>query len=176
MNRTRLSEQEFIEAVRTHLDESIASLAPALSKRLESSRCEAVASWQKKSDHLDDAIAVDDLALDVKNPPHIEARLDEIRKQAVAKLEHPQLTNRLSWLFRLPSSLASVFQNFNFGATATVFATACVMVTAISLFYVSFRPNSGLSVDEEFNLVASADDLELYENLEFYLWLAENEL
>jgi len=54
-------------------------------------------------------------------------------------------------------------------------ATTCVMVTAISIFYVNSRPAGTLTLEEEISLVATAEDIELYENLEFYLWLAENE-
>jgi hypothetical protein len=49
------------------------------------------------------------------------------------------------------------------------------MVTAISIFYVNSRPTGTLTLEEEIDLVAAAEDIELYENLEFYLWLAENE-
>jgi hypothetical protein len=48
------------------------------------------------------------------------------------------------------------------------------MVTVVSLFYVSSRPAGILSLEEEISLIASAEDIELYENLDFYLWLDEN--
>jgi hypothetical protein len=54
-------------------------------------------------------------------------------------------------------------------------ATACVVVTAISIFYVDSRPAGTVTLNEEIGLVATAEDIELYDNLEFYLWLAENE-
>ena len=53
-------------------------------------------------------------------------------------------------------------------------ATACVLVTVVSLVYVNGNSSGNLSLDDELVLVASADDLELYENLDFYLWLDEN--
>jgi hypothetical protein len=49
------------------------------------------------------------------------------------------------------------------------------VVTAISIFYVDSRPAGTVTLNEEIGLVATAEDIELYDNLEFYLWLAENE-
>jgi len=50
--------------------------------------------------------------------------------------------------------------------------TACLLVTVVVLQW----PDSARisPVDSDILLFASADEIELYENLEFYLWLAEN--
>ena len=71
-------------------------------------------------------------------------------------------------------SLVSRFFAGGFPVTASMVATACVLVTVVSLVYVNGNSSGNLSLDDELVLVASADDLELYENLDFYLWLDEN--
>jgi len=57
---------------------------------------------------------------------------------------------------------------------AKMLATACLTVTIVSLFYTASRPAGTLPLEEEIALIASADDYELVENLDFYLWLADN--
>jgi|TARA_B110000971_G_scaffold91530_1_gene94175 hypothetical protein len=44
-----------------------------------------------------------------------------------------------------------------------------------ALFYNSSAPTKTLPLDPDIGLITSADKLELYENLDFYLRLAENE-
>ena len=69
-----------------------------------------------------------------------------------------------------------MFQVDRFSIPVRVFATTCVIVTVVSLLTVFPDSATPLSLDEEISLIASADDLELYENLDFYMWLAENGL
>ena len=63
--------------------------------------------------------------------------------------------------------------NNSFSLPVGMIATACLTVTVVTLFYTSSNPGSEFSVDDELLLIASADELELYENLDFYLWLEE---
>jgi len=108
-------------------------------------------------------------------PPEIEARLDQIRHRAIAKFEQIESQKKKSSSSALSSWLKSKFDSFNLLASAGMLATACVLITAISIFYVNTRPAGSLTPEDEISIVASAEDIELYENLEFYLWLAENE-
>jgi hypothetical protein len=55
-------------------------------------------------------------------------------------------------------------------------ATACVIITVAVLFYNAPAPTDSPPLDPNIGLIASADELELYENLDFYVWLAENEV
>jgi hypothetical protein len=59
--------------------------------------------------------------------------------------------------------------------------TACVLVLVVSVFYpgqpdipVQIIPDSGTAI-EDLDILTSAESLELFENLEFYQWLEENE-
>jgi hypothetical protein len=107
--------------------------------------------------------------------PNIEARLDQIRQSAVAKFEQLQEKTTGTSRFSLSAWIKTQSHSFNLSASAGMLTTACVMVTAISIFYVNSRPTGTLTLKEEIGLVATAEDIELYENLEFNLWLAENE-
>lgn len=107
--------------------------------------------------------------------PDIEARLDQIRQSAVAKFEQLQEKTTETSRFSLSAWIKTQSHSFNLSASAGMLTTACVMVTAISIFYVNSRPTGTLTLKEEIGLVATAEDIELYENLEFNLWLAENE-
>lgn len=59
--------------------------------------------------------------------------------------------------------------------------TACVLVVVVSLFYQQ-RPETPLqaipdngSAIEDLDILTSTENLELFENLEFFQWLEENE-
>ena len=59
--------------------------------------------------------------------------------------------------------------------------TACVLVFVVSVFYpgqpdvpVQGTSDSGMAI-EDLDILTSAESLELFENLEFYQWLEENE-
>jgi hypothetical protein len=59
------------------------------------------------------------------------------------------------------------------------FVTACVLVLSVTLF----KPGSALDSDlpagtaplEDIEILTSSDSLDLYEDYEFYQWLAEND-
>ena len=54
--------------------------------------------------------------------------------------------------------------------------TACVLVFVVSVFYPGQPdiPDNGTAI-EDLDILTSAESLELFENLEFYQWLEENE-
>ena len=174
----KLDEVVLVQEVCRHLDASIAHLPQSIEQFLAESRQAALLQnahlvpqaseglAQAVSRELDDNSAL---------APNIEARLDQIRHSAVAKFEQLQEKTTETSGFSLSAWIKTQFDSFNFSASAGMLTTACVMVTAISIFYVNSRPTGTLTLDEEIGLVATAEDIELYENLEFYLWLAENE-
>lgn len=171
----KLDEGVLVQEVCRHLDASIAHLPQPIEQFLTESRQAALLQnahlgseglAQAVSRELDDNSALS---------PDIEARLDQIRHSAVARFEQLQEKTTETSRFSLSAWIKTQFDSFNFAASAGMLATACVMVTAISIFYVNSRPAGTLTLEEEIGLVATAEDIELYENLEFYLWLAENE-
>lgn len=173
-----LEETIFIKEICQRLDASIAHLQPTITERLDNARQAALLA---KSEAIQQdieslaSIVSRELNENATVPLEIEARLDQIRHRAITKLEEIESQKKESRSSALGSSLKSKFDSSNLLASAGMLATACVLITAISIFYVSTRPAGSLTFEDEISLVASAEDIELYENLEFYLWLAENE-
>ena len=174
----KLNEEVLVQEVCRHLDASIAHLPQTIEQYLTESRQAALL----QNAHLvpqdaDGLVHTVSRELEDNNAlsPDIEARLDQIRHSAVARFEELQEKNTEAGRFSLSAWIKTQFDSFNFSASAGMLATACVMITAISIFYVNSRPAGTLTLEEEIGLVATAEDIELYENLEFYLWLAENE-
>lgn len=59
--------------------------------------------------------------------------------------------------------------------SATGIATAVVLVAAVSLFYVSPRNTLQVKSPEEFEMLSTSyEQQELYKDLDFYRWLAED--
>lgn len=170
----RLDETILIEKICRHLDASIAHLPEPIEEGLNAGRQAALlqVSHLAPQDAPELTRAVDDYST---LSPDIEARLDQIRHSAVAKYEQQLNRSPESRSFSLGEWIKSQADSFNFGARTGMLATTCVLLTAISIFYVNSRPTGTLTLEEEISLVATAEDIELYENLEFYLWLAENE-
>lgn len=174
----KLDEEVLVQKICRHLDVSIAHLPLAIEQSLL--ECREAALLQNAQPVPQDA---EDLAQAVSREldnnsalsPDIEARLDQIRHSAVAKFEQLQEQTTETSRFSLIAWIKTQSDSFNLSASAGMLATACVMVTAISIFYVNSRPAGTFTLEEEIGLVATAEDIELYENLEFYLWLAENE-
>ena len=174
----KLDEGVLVQEICRHLDVSISHLPQAIEQSLLECRQTALLQnaqlvpqdaeglAQAVSRELDDNSTLS---------PDIEARLDQIRHSAVARFELLQEKTTATSRFSLSAWIKTHSHSFNFSASAGMLATACVMVTAISIFYINSRPAGTLTLEEEIGLVATADDIELYENLEFYLWLAENE-
>ncbi|NKB34287.1 MAG: hypothetical protein GKR91_14445 [Pseudomonadales bacterium] len=174
----KLDEPEFLAEIRSRLDRSTADLNPAMTVRLDQMREQAL-NTPRIQQVVDDESLVDGVlnTLDDNEElsPVIEQRLDQIRQKALAKMGASNTVARASLLDRIREDIAERFSS-GISMPASMFATACLMVTVVSLFYVSSRPAGSLSLEEELTLIASADDIELYENLDFYLWLAENGL
>jgi len=175
---SNFNEAEFINAIRARLDDSIAHLDPALSGKLDRSRESAVLPLTQSAQvRANDSLAQHvhtALNSDSPLPADINARLDAARQQAVARLQRRE-QNPLQILGnQIRYALTSFLDVTKLGRPANMLATAFVMVTVVSLFYASSRPGGTLPLEEEIVLIASADEFELYENLDFYLWLAEN--
>ncbi len=172
----KLEEEKFVAHICDYLDRSIEDMEPALMARLDSARTDALnkAIADKLASNDDEELLVDSILTRLEDQPElspdIEQRLDAMRQQAVARLQtQPEKESLLAY------SLDWIREQFNnsFSLPVGMIATACLTVTVVTLFYTSSNPGSEFSVDDELLLIASADELELYENLDFYLWLEE---
>lgn len=172
----KLDDKEFLQEIRTRLDRSIAHLDPAINERLHAMRRQAISPARVITSANDESLVVsirqvlDSSAITAD----IEARLNQIRTQAVARLHTTATQSDASLLARARERFESLFAMHRLTMPTRMLATACIMITVISLFYISSRPAGLLSLEDEISLIASADDIELYENLDFYLWLAAN--
>lgn len=84
------------------------------------------------------------------------SKIRQIRAQAIEKAEGRKANN---WQRLLVGGLA----------------TACVMVLAVVLLLKSPGSMQSVPVDD-IELISSSDNLELFEDLEFYEWLEQNDL
>lgn len=167
---TRFDEQAFVERIRRRLDVELGDLDSATLARLETARKLALAQAGPTTAVAATGALHDPLSRRDTLPPEIESRLDAIRQRAVTRLQAGEAIPAQ----RQPrNSLASLFNDRPW-LTGMVTA-AFVAVTTTSILLLNSPPDS-LSLEAELALVASATDIELYENLDFYLWLAENGL
>ena len=180
----KLSEEQLLAEIRLRLDRSIESLDDGVALRIDAARESAVSLSQSAQSvlpagdesRLPDGV-LDSLDDSLQVSPGIEKRLDQIRRQAMTRLSAQQ-ERRRSNLF-MPGLLerARAFLPNSLDYPLSMIASACLTVTVVSLFYLRSvtDPAIGAGTEEEFLLLASADDIELYENLDFYLWLEEIE-
>ena len=170
-------EHKFVANIRLSLDESLIDLDEKISTRLNENRHFALKQQRRADFSASEEFTLDiqsELDASVNNlPADILSRLDQIRSAAIAQKTVPEKSWQGFWSF---------FENPRLYIPASSFATACLLVLVISIVYLLPKQNtmplsfSGDSISLEIGLLASADDLELYENLDFYLWLADNGL
>lgn len=160
--------REFTDAIVVKLNQSSAELPFEIREKLDQARHDALLKVPKSNDNL-----VSNIQQQLKQtealPADLERKLNQMRRAAVA-----QQANSKSWLNRIQEFCSSLLPDLS--ATSAIAASACLTVTIAALFYSDFSPRDDLPLDPEIGLIASADELELYENLDFYLWLAENEV
>jgi hypothetical protein len=162
------SDEEFIAAVGRMLDRSLEQLDPAIQQRLDSAR-QLAQSQDSMAAPLPHA-ARQSLDSQSEVSPEIEARLDQIRQRALDRMPRPARNRQRRSLIEM---IGEGLQQRVWRLSAGMLATSFVLVTAISLM--PYDKSTELSLDQELALLATEDDIELYENLDFYLWLAENE-
>ena len=158
------------------LDQSVAHIDSDTQTRLDYMRSQAL-SRQRVSEPVNDGeenlvlaaqVGLDDSIGNLG--PSVLTRLNAARKSALAQSEvsnsAPGFWQQLWSKFKLPQVTVPV------GA----FATACVLVTVATLFYQFPEQPASEIAEADVLLFASSDEIELYDNLEFYLWLADNGL
>lgn len=167
-------EERFVLRVAAELDNSLGCLSAAERARLDAARRASLLragleSVGQPAAHSAFARALDESAERI--PDDVRQRLDSIRAQAMARARADRrsteaASRRLAW--RLPRG---------FAVPAGAFASVCMLVTTLALFSTSEVPEVlPVALSEDGLLIGSADELELYQNLEFYQWLADNGL
>ncbi len=178
----KLSEDKFISEICIRLDHSIAALDSDVEAQLDAARATALSlDTTKAMPHqaIDDGLLLDGVVNTLEDyddvSPEIENRLNQIRHRAIAQLSEQSTSPGSFVLFTqwLEQIRDSFYSSFNY--PAGMMATACLTITVASLFYMNTGQDAIVPVDEETLLIASAEDFELYENLDFYLWLEEIE-
>jgi len=173
---TRRTDEQLVALICAELDRQTASLHPNLQARLDEIREQALqqATLARNAEEQTLAAAARD-ALDRDGEPgaDIAARLDAIRGEALTRLPADAAMARTGMLARLRLAASRALSGWEF--PAGMVAAGLVLVTAVMLL----RPWSSvetLTAEQELALLASVEDIELYENLEFYLWLADSGL
>ncbi|MFT6093114.1 MAG: hypothetical protein ACJA2Q_001007 [Pseudohongiellaceae bacterium] len=159
-------------AIVRRLDQTIEELDPATTAQLDQARLSAIESGHAAQTE-NDFVAHIQLQLEKSEalPAEIERNLNQIRHNAIAQnaQSSSSLKDKIQTLYQL------IFGT-NYRLTAGMAATACLTLAVAALFYSSSTPTGTLPIDPNIGLIASADEFELYENLDFYVWLDENEV
>jgi hypothetical protein len=168
-----ISHDKLTALVCQYLDRSTQDLDAEIVARLDAVRMQALQRTAADADAVDEALLVDALLTGLEEQPlpdSVANRLDAMRAQAVDKYTAPAARPAQA---QIQTWLQTWFGE-KFALSASMVATACVLVTVVSLVYVREGSEGNLTLNDELTLIASAEDLELYENLDFYLWLDEN--
>lgn len=171
------ADARFVRRAADVLNASMSGVPPAITARLNSIRESVVASAET------DSVGVSAMRSPVVSKPGepmpagITDRLDDIRARAMQLAARQSQDHNHGFLMGWRGRLASRLSGVAFGVPAGAFASICVLFTTLAIFNVptSDEPLPA-ALAEEVLLQASVDDIELYENLEFYQWLAENGL
>jgi hypothetical protein len=176
---TPSDEAAFIARVKARLDQHMLDVAPELGNQLSVIRKQAL-ERQPGEENIDHSLMLDSIAnrLDEDFEPavDIQQRLHRARRMAVARAE--ERDQRRPWRLVFPEWLQSAFaisgNLINPSLDRALIAAACLFVTVSAVMLSGQSPVDPFDAQQDMMLVASADELELYENLDFYLWLEEN--
>ena len=171
-------EARFLARVVQTLDSSLVHLPEGIEGQLVSARQAALPQIQELDNEgsvaaMGFASASDSSEQQI--PESVTLQLAGIRAEAMRKasaaLENPTTTRKSSgrwWTRWAPQG---------FAVPAGAFASICMLVTTLAIFNLSEPVETmPLAVAENSLVLASEEEIELYENLEFYQWLADNGL
>ncbi|MCG8416180.1 MAG: hypothetical protein MI746_18330 [Pseudomonadales bacterium] len=173
----KLDETVLVAKICEQLDRSVDQLDQSILSKLDGARAHALSAKPETTQlgSLEDELLVDSVLSTLEEqtelPASIEQRLNRMRNEALSRMSDKH--SKQSPLSSVTNWLQDIFGD-NLSLSASMVATACLVVTVATLFYSPTDQIEDFSLDDELALVASADDLELYENLDFYLWLEEN--
>ncbi len=164
-----IAEQRLLKKATAVLDDSLVANSPVVMRQLDAARHAALLrAWQPM--HGQDGITqtLDESAQQLPN--EINKRLDAIRQQAIARGRPERTEIPASWLNNL-------WPPRGYAIPGSAFAFSCLLVTALTLFPTQSPQEAMPLVVAEDDLVIMPDqELELYENLDFYQWLADSGL
>ncbi len=169
----KLPEYQFVETVVEQLERESRDHSPDIQSKLDSARMQALAQLQAQS--MSEAEFVSSLQTRLAAAEELtqsaEQQLNTIRMSALRRASY----NNESLLGKLKTVYQQVFPSRLRVGQALV-ATACLTIIVSSVFVgINQNPETYDSPDN-FALAASGEEFELIENLDFYLWLADNEL
>lgn len=169
-------EARFLAKVVQTLDSSLVHLPTQFEERLSGARQAAL--LQAGELDSEDGAATNDFAWALESseqqiPESVKRRLDGIRAEAMCKASEAlgkataeRKGSGWRWTRWAPQG---------FAVPASAFASICVLVTTLAIFNPSEPLETmPLAVAEDSLVLASEEEIELYENLEFYQWLADN--
>ncbi|MCB1672337.1 MAG: DUF3619 family protein [Gammaproteobacteria bacterium] len=170
---------KMLHHIRGLLDRDVDRLDSVTTQRLETIRNQAL-QRERVREPLNDSeenlleavrVALDDSVTNLD--PALCRRLKQSRSAALEQHGEVESRNLLTNMVRGWNLLLARFATSLPGRTL---ATACILVAAITLFYRTPEQPGNSSPDGDVLLFASSDEIELYDNLEFYLWLADSGL
>lgn len=166
-------DERFVSRAAEVLNASMGELSPGITTRLNSIRESAVASVEVG---LMNSLTLRSAIVGKPGDPlpvEVTTRLDDLRARVMMRAEHQVRKNGHGALAGWRERLSGGY----FGVPVGTFASLCVLVTTLAIFNLPTSEEAlPAALAEDVVLLASADDIELYENLEFYQWLAENGL
>lgn len=168
---TSSDETRFIAKALQVLDSSLTELPPNIEVRLDCARLAAL--LQARVPGSDNGATARGFAAALESdegqiPESVRLRLDSIRAGAMQRASAAQQAQGPWWRRWAPQG---------FAVPASAFASLCILVTTLAIFNLSGAPETmPLVVAENSLVLASEAEIELYENLEFYQWLADNGL
>jgi len=169
-----LSDEQLIALICTELDQGLDRLDARIVDKLNGAR-ESALQHESVARTRDEETLVQIAreSLNSASPlsQEIESSLDHLRRQAIQRMDRNQSAPGLLTQFQ---SLWQKLLTYYWQIPAGVAASSFVILVSVSLF----EPETGtenLTEQTELSLIASAEEIELYENLDFYLWLSENE-
>lgn len=165
-------DKDLLKRIQDSLDNSTSNLDREVLARLNSIREQAIAGEFRKlaAMETDTLIQAARLSLDsstINIDSRILQQLNQFRQQALSGHSANKSVGMLQ-------NFLDTITNSRLLVPTGAFATACVFVIALSVSYLGPDTLDSMAIEEELLLLASATELELYENLDFYLWLADN--
>lgn len=162
------ADEHFLEKVSSVLENSLDDHQPLIVPRLDAARHAAMLRvWQPEAREEAITQTLNDSAQQL--PEEVVLRLDAIRQQAMARTQPHSDPKPHHWFARIwPPS--------GFAMPASAMAFSFLAVTAVILLSEQNQLETMPFVVTETELVpVSEQELELFDNLEFYQWLAESD-
>ena len=171
---TNGDEARFLAKVMHTLDGSLTQLPNGIEGRLDSARHAVLLQsreWASEGEASSERFSAALELSEQQIPESVRLRLDAIREGAMQRASAAQhkSNGHFGWWKRWTSQ--------GFVVPASAFASICMLVTTLAIFNMSEPAETmPLVVAENSLVLASEEEIELYDNLEFYQWLADNGL